>query len=198
MVFISSSEKEDRKKEAVKHYWDAGYNQSAPSCLSAFPSLPVPLTRLLSRKAADRSCHFATALCSTQPATGSVPPWPLDAPQPSLVSVLFLKHYIRITAERICLSKSVVRWETLLMWQREDGSEWSMSNTWWLRKVFTSPQVGTPQNKSKGCFSLHCSVGVWLIQMKLCWLGDKHVLHFLFLLHNESPLWVCWGEAFNV
>lgn len=66
------------------------------------PRLPLsPLTRLLSQKAADRNCHFASALCSTQTETGSVSPWPLAALQPSLVPVLFLKRYIRITPESI-------------------------------------------------------------------------------------------------
>lgn len=75
---------------------------------------PSLLTCLLSRKAADRSCHFATALCSTQLATESVPPWPLAALQPSLVTVLFLKHYIKITAERICLLNQL--WDEKSFW----------------------------------------------------------------------------------
>lgn len=57
-------------------------------------------------------------LYSTQPATGSVPPWPLASLKPSLGSELFLKHCVRITAERRNLSKWVVRWEIRLMWQK--------------------------------------------------------------------------------
>lgn len=112
-AFISSSKNKNRKRRLSN---TVGM-QSIPRALFLpvlLPLLPPSLlTRLLSRKATDRSCHFATVLCSTQPATGSVSSWPLAALQPSLVSVLFLKHCIKIIAERVCLCKSVVNWNML-------------------------------------------------------------------------------------
>lgn len=101
LIPLIKYEWEEEKSESVKQY--AEYNRASRFlCLILPPSL---LTHRLPRKAADRICHFTAVLCCTQPATGSVPPWPLAALQPSRVSLLFLKYYIEIAAERIHLRR---------------------------------------------------------------------------------------------
>lgn len=62
-----------------------------PTPPSSFPVHSPPLPEKLVTEAV--TSH--TALCLKQPATGSLPL------RPTLVSVLFLKHYIKITPERI-------------------------------------------------------------------------------------------------
>lgn len=96
LALISSGRSKNRKKEAVKHYWEAQCTRSTSAHLSSFPSFLRPCSLASSPGKPLTETVTSRQRFARHSQLQEVFQRDLLLPlQPSLVSVLFLKHNIK-------------------------------------------------------------------------------------------------------